>query len=72
MDISNYTINVTTLEVDFVNSSTKASVELLDPIVDGVMRQVATFALTFDKAYSSTTNPELLADIAEKLEAIPD
>ena len=72
MDISNYTVKTIMLEVDFVNSQSTAVVELSQEVVDGVFQQIGTYTISLPTAYSNQDDPDLLADIVEKLESLPD
>ena len=72
MNVDNYTVKITTLEVDFVNSESTAVVELLTEVAEGIFAHGVSYTLRFDTPYSSSQDPELMASVLEKLELIPD
>lgn len=71
MDLTNKTIDVEGLAVSSSGSQTTVQVSVLVEVASGVFQRSASYNLTLDDVYLSTEDPNLLATVVSKLEALP-
>jgi hypothetical protein len=71
MDLTNKTIDVEGLAVSSSGSQTTVQVSVLVEVASGVFQRSAGYNLTLDDVYLSTEDPNLLATVVSKLEALP-
>jgi hypothetical protein len=72
MNLTNRQVTITTLETNTFPSKTIANVTITETIAEGVYKQVASYRLEFDEAYTSLSDPALLNAVQEKLLEIPE
>jgi hypothetical protein len=71
MNLTNKTIDVDGLAVSSSGSQTTVQVSVLVEVASGVFQRSASYNLTLDDVYLSTEDPNLLATVVSKLEALP-
>lgn len=72
MNLTNKQVQVTALSVTSFPPETTAKVEIREEVIPGVYKNIGTYNIKFDVAYTGTDEPALLAAINEKLLAIPE
>ena len=71
MDLTNKIITIAFMSVTSYPAETTVKVNISQRIAEGVFKQLDTYDLRFEKVYMSTDDPQLLADINEKLVLLP-
>jgi hypothetical protein len=72
MDLTNKQVHVSTLTVSTFPPETTAKVEVREEVIPGVFKNIGTYNIKFNVAYTGTDEPALLAAINEKLLEIPE
>lgn len=67
----NKIITVVYMSVNSFPAETTVKVSVSEQVAEGVFRQLDSYDLKFEKIYMATDDPQLLADINEKLAALP-
>ena len=71
MDLTNKIVTIAFMSVTSYPAETTVKVNISQQIAEGVFKQLDTYDLRFEKVYMSTDDPQLLADINEKLALLP-
>jgi hypothetical protein len=71
MDLTNKIITIAYMSVNSFPPETTVKVNISQQIAEGVFKQLDSYDLKIEKIYMATDDPQLLADINEKLAALP-
>lgn len=71
MDLTNKIITIAFMSTTSYPAETTVKVDISQQVAEGVFKQVAIYDLKFEKIYMATDDPQLLADINEKLALLP-
>jgi hypothetical protein len=71
MDLSNKVITISYMSVNSFPAETTVKVNITQEVMPGIFKQLDTYDLIIEKSYMATDDPQLLADINEKLSALP-
>jgi hypothetical protein len=71
MDLTNKIVTVAYMSVNSFPAETTVKVNISQQIAEGVFKQVDSYDLKIEKVYMAADDPALLADINEKLVALP-
>ena len=72
MDLTNKQVHVSALSVTTFPPETIARVDVRQEVIPGVYKNLGTYNIKFDAAFTGTDEPALLAAINEKLQQIPE
>lgn len=72
MNLTNKQISVISLSSNLVTNISIAKVAVTQEISPGIFKLIDQYDLTFNDAYTITSDPLLLSAINEKLLALPD
>lgn len=67
MDLSNKIITIVYMSVNSFPAETTVKVNISQQIAEGIFKQLDSYDLKLPKIYMATDDPQLLADINEKL-----
>jgi len=59
------------MSVNSFPAETTVKVNITQEVMPGIFKQLDTYDLIIEKSYMATDDPQLLADINEKLSALP-
>lgn len=71
MDLTNKVVTIAYMSVNSLPAETTVKVNISQEVAPGVFKQLDTYDLKIEKIYMATDDPALLADINEKLAALP-
>lgn len=70
MDMSNKTIKITHLSVDYLNGTTDCEVSVYEVLSNTIYKKVNDFSLKLDSSFQDVNDPELTLTVISVLETI--
>jgi hypothetical protein len=71
MDLSNKVVTIAYMSVNSFPAETTVKINITQEVAPGIFKQLDTYDLVIEKSYMATDDPQLLADINQKLTSLP-